>query len=70
MADVALKKIGMQKGATVREQLRALDDSAVVTAFLDGEERAFQELVDLFVPQDGEHGAGGRSGMRLFKRKA
>ena len=32
--------------------------------------RAFQELVDLFVPQDGEHGAGGRSGMRLFKRKA
>ena len=32
--------------------------------------RAFQELVDLFVPHDGEHGTGGRAGMRLFKRKA
>ena len=48
MADVARKKVGIQQGAGVREQLRALDDSAVVTAFLDGEERAFQELVDRY----------------------
>ena len=48
MADVARKKMGMQQGASVREQLRTLDDSAVVTAFLDGEERAFQELVDRY----------------------
>jgi len=32
--------------------------------------RAFQELVDLFVPHDGVHSNGGRAGMRLFKRKA
>jgi len=32
--------------------------------------RAFQGLVDQFAPQDGEHGNGGRAGMRLFKRKA
>ena len=48
MADVARKKVGIQQGASVREQLRTLDDSAVVTAFLDGEERAFQELVDRY----------------------
>jgi pilus assembly protein CpaE len=32
--------------------------------------RAFQGLVDQFDSRDGEHGNGGRSGMRLFKRKA
>ena len=48
MADVARKKVGIQQGASVREQLRTLDDSAVVTAFLEGEERAFQELVDRY----------------------
>jgi len=33
--------------------------------------RAFQELVDHFVPHDGEAGHGGRGGaVRLFKRKA
>lgn len=32
--------------------------------------RAFQGLVDRFVPREGELGNGGRSGMRLFKRKA
>ncbi len=36
------------QGISVREQLRAADDSAVVTAFLAGEERAFQELVERY----------------------
>ncbi len=36
------------QGATVREQLRAMDDSGVVSAFLGGEERAFAELVDRY----------------------
>src|SRR4026208_187822 len=36
------------QGATIREQLRAMDDSAVVSAFLGGEERAFAELVDRY----------------------
>ncbi len=33
---------------SVREQLRSADDSAVVTAFLNGEERAFTELVERY----------------------
>ena len=45
MADVALKHQVTSPGAAVREQLLALDDSEVVAAFLDGEERAFQILV-------------------------
>jgi len=32
--------------------------------------RAFQELVDHFVPQEGDGGHGARGGVRLFKRKA
>ena len=48
MADVAMKRASAVQGRTVREQLRTLDDSAVVTAFLNGEERAFQELVDRY----------------------
>ena len=48
MADVARKKAGKLGGANVREQLRALDDAAVVSAFLDGEERAFAELVERY----------------------
>ena len=48
MADVARKKAGTLGGANVREQLRALDDAAVVTAFLGGEERAFGELVERY----------------------
>jgi RNA polymerase sigma-70 factor (ECF subfamily) len=48
MADVARKKTGRVVGASVREQLRTLDDAAVVTAFLDGEERAFGELVERY----------------------
>ena len=35
-------------GASVREQLRSADDSAVVSAFLNGEERAFTELVERY----------------------
>jgi len=48
MADVALKHAVPLPGAAVREQLRTLDDSAVVSAFLGGEERAFQELVERY----------------------
>lgn len=48
MADVALERAPRPGGVSVREQLRALDDAAVVTAFLEGEERAFQELVDRY----------------------
>src|SRR3990170_6651197 len=36
------------QGISIREQLRAADDPAVVTAFLAGEERAFQELVERY----------------------
>ena len=35
-------------GVSVREQLRSADDSAVVSAFLNGEERAFAELVERY----------------------
>src|SRR4051794_5733356 len=48
MADVAIKRAVSLPGAAVRERLRTLDDSAVVTAFLAGEERAFQELVERY----------------------
>jgi RNA polymerase sigma-70 factor (ECF subfamily) len=47
MADLALKT-APNTGLSVREQLRTLDDSAVVAQFLGGEERAFQELVDRY----------------------
>jgi RNA polymerase sigma-70 factor, ECF subfamily len=51
-----MAKLAMQRanpgltnaGPSVREQLRASDDSAVVTAFLAGEERAFSELVERY----------------------
>ena len=48
MADLARKRTQASPGATVRERLRSLDDSAVVGAFLEGEERAFDELVDRY----------------------
>ena len=51
MAKLAMKRAvpaSYQTGPTVREQLRQSDDSAVVTAFLGGEERAFSELVDRY----------------------
>src|SRR3979411_313479 len=47
MADVAMKRAG-QQGPTVRERLRAMDDAEVVTSFLGGVERAFQELVERY----------------------
>src|SRR5882762_9574479 len=47
MADVAIKRVA-QKGPTVREQLRAMDDAEIVTSFLGGEERAFRELVERY----------------------
>ena len=51
MAKLAMKRANpasYQPGPSVREQLRAADDSAVVTAFLSGEERAFSELVERY----------------------
>jgi RNA polymerase sigma-70 factor, ECF subfamily len=48
MAESALQAAPLSAGASVREQLRQVEDSAVVSAFLAGEERAFQELVDRY----------------------
>src|SRR3979411_422908 len=47
MADIAIKR-GAPQGPTVREKLRAMDDAEIVTSFLEGEERAFQELVERY----------------------
>ena len=47
MAEVAMKR-APAPGVTTREQLRGLDDSALVTAFLAGDERAFGELVERY----------------------
>ena len=47
MADVMLQQRS-SPGSVIRERLRELDDSGVVTSFLAGEERAFQELVDRY----------------------
>src|ERR1700737_4488981 len=47
MADIAMKRVA-QQGPTVREQLRAMDDAEIVTSFLEGEERAFEELVERY----------------------
>jgi RNA polymerase sigma-70 factor, ECF subfamily len=48
MADLALKEMVPSPGAAVRAQLHTLDDSDLVAAFLNGEERAFQELVERY----------------------
>jgi RNA polymerase sigma-70 factor (ECF subfamily) len=51
MGKLAMKHLvpaSQQAGLSVRERLRQADDSAVVTAFLGGEERAFSELVDRY----------------------
>ena len=48
MAEIAMRRRAMTPGVAVREQLRGLDDAGVVTAFLGGEERAFQELVERY----------------------
>lgn len=47
MAELARKLTAPQKPST-REVLHAADDTAVVGAFLGGEERAFQELVERY----------------------
>ena len=51
MAKLAMKRAtdgALTGGLSIREQLHAADDSAVVTAFLGGEERAFSELVERY----------------------
>ncbi|NUQ13160.1 MAG: sigma-70 family RNA polymerase sigma factor [Gemmatimonadaceae bacterium] len=45
MADTAVRPEGLAAGLPIRERLRELDDSGVVSAFLHGEPRAFDELV-------------------------
>jgi RNA polymerase sigma-70 factor (ECF subfamily) len=44
MADALIRQTGIERSST-RERLKDVDDSAVVSAFLEGEERAFDELV-------------------------
>jgi RNA polymerase sigma-70 factor (ECF subfamily) len=55
MAEAALRKVVPERRArvdtretTTRDQLRALDDAAVVGVFLGGDERGFQELVERY----------------------
>ena len=48
MADTALRPAVAAPGSAIREHLRGLDDSGVVSAFLDGESRAFDELVNRY----------------------
>lgn len=47
MAELARKSAALQSPST-RETLHAADDTAVVQAFLGGQERAFQELVERY----------------------
>jgi len=47
MAEIAIKRAPLTV-APSRERLRGLDDAGVVSAFLGGEERAFQELVERY----------------------
>ncbi len=47
MAEVAIKRAPLS-GAATREKLSELDDAGVVAAFLAGNERAFQELVERY----------------------
>jgi len=52
MAEVALRQVGTRSASVrtdgIRARLRELDDAAVVGVFLDGDERAFQELVERY----------------------
>jgi RNA polymerase sigma-70 factor (ECF subfamily) len=48
MADTAFRPAVRAPGSATRERLRALDDSGVVSAFLEGESRAFDELVNRY----------------------
>ena len=46
MAELARTQVTRQpSGVPVREHLRTLDDGDVVSAFLNGEERAFEEAI-------------------------
>ena len=44
-SSVVRKQVSTAPAVSVREQLKQMDDSGVVTTFLGGEERAFEELV-------------------------
>jgi RNA polymerase sigma-70 factor (ECF subfamily) len=48
MADMAFRPVEVTPGSAARERLRELDDSGVVSAFLEGEQRAFDELVNRY----------------------
>jgi len=48
MADTAFRPAEATPGSATRERLRGLDDSGVVSAFLEGESRAFDELVNRY----------------------
>ena len=48
MADTAFRPAEATPGSATRERLRGLDDSGVVSAFLEGESRAFDELVSRY----------------------
>jgi RNA polymerase sigma-70 factor, ECF subfamily len=48
MAESAFRPAVVKPGSEIRERLRALDDSGVVSAFLEGETRAFDELVNRY----------------------
>lgn len=48
MADTAFRPAVVAPGSATRERLRGLDDSGVVSAFLEGESRAFDELVNRY----------------------
>ena len=48
MAQTIRKHPAVAGGLSVRDSRRAMDDSAVVSAFLAGEERAFTELVERY----------------------
>ncbi len=48
MADTAFRPAVATPGSATRERLRELDDSGVVSAFLEGESRAFDELVNRY----------------------
>src|SRR3954464_13643192 len=50
MAEVPFKRAPLP-GTSIRESRRTQDDAAVVSAFLGGEERAFQELVERYQPR-------------------
>jgi RNA polymerase sigma-70 factor, ECF subfamily len=48
MAQTARKQLAMVGAVSTKDRLRAMDDSAVVSTFLGGEERAFTELVERY----------------------